>query len=110
MRLSSRTCSRWWPTRGRCSSSWRRTASRGGGGALAIVLDDTGTQADICRAAATTDSHFLDHFRQAQRLERLFAAAGTQFRSHTITSRAIASSYDDLLTVVAFFLDAAIDE
>ena len=78
--------------------------------ALAIVLDDTGTQADVCRTAATTDSHFLDHFGQAQRLERLFADAGTQFRSHTITSRAIASSYDDLLTVVAFFLDAAIDE
>jgi hypothetical protein len=78
--------------------------------ALAVVLDDTGTQADICREAARTDSHFLDHFGHAQHLERLFADAETQFRSHTVASRAIASSQDDLLTVVAFFLDAAVDE
>jgi hypothetical protein len=58
-------------------------------GALAVVLDDTGTQADICREAARTDPHFLDHFGHAQRLERLFADAGTPFRSHTIASRAI---------------------
>jgi hypothetical protein len=62
---------------------------------LAIVLDDTGTQADICRQAATTDRHFLDHFGHAQRVERLFATAGTPFRSHTIASRATARSYDD---------------
>ena len=86
------------------------TYSQPRAGALAVVLDDTGTQADICRGAAGTDSHFLDHFGHAQRIERLFAVAGTAFRSHTIASRAIASSYDDLLTVVAFFLDAAIDE
>jgi hypothetical protein len=81
-----------------------------GARALAVVLDDTGTQADICREAAKTDSHYLDHFGHAQQLERLFADAGTSFRSHTIASRAIASTYDDLLTVVAFFLDAAVDE
>lgn len=86
------------------------TYSQPRAGALAVALDDTGTQADICRQAARTDSHFLDHFGHAQRLERLFADAGTPFRSHTIASRAIASSYDDLLTIVAFFLDAAIDE
>ena len=44
------------------------TYSRPGAAALAIVLDDTGTQADICREAAKTDAHFLDHFGQAQRL------------------------------------------
>ena len=86
------------------------TSSQPRAGALAVVLDDAGTQADICREAARTDSHFLDHFGHAQRLERLFADAGTPVRSHTIVSRAIASSYEDLLTVVAFFLDAAIDE
>lgn len=77
---------------------------------LAIVLDDTGTQADICREAARTDRHFLDHFGQAQRLERLFSTARTPFRSHTIASRATVRSHDDLLTVVAFFLDAVVDD
>jgi hypothetical protein len=86
------------------------TYSQPRAGALAVVLDDTGMQADICREAAGTDPHFLDHFGHAHRIERLFAVAGTPFRSPTIASRAIASSYDDLLTVVAFFLDAAIDE
>ncbi len=86
------------------------TYSRSQAAWLAIVLDDTGTQADICREAANTDAHFLDHFGHAHRLERLFDAIGTPFRSHTIASRAIARSYEDLLTVVAFFLDAVIDE
>lgn len=86
------------------------TYSRPGAAALAIVLDDTGTQADICREAAKTDAHFLDHFGHAQRLERLLATAGTPFRSHKVESRAVCSSYDDVLAVVAFFLDAVIDE
>jgi len=86
------------------------TYSRPGAAALAIVLDDTGTQADICREAAKTDAHFLDHFGHAQRIERLFAVAGTPFRSHTVESRAVCSSYDDVLAVVAFFLDAVVDE
>ena len=86
------------------------TYSRPRAAALAIVLDDTGTQADICREAAKTDAHFLDHFGHAQRLERLLAAAGTPFRSHKVESRAVCSSYDDVLAVVAFFLDAVIDE
>ena len=86
------------------------TYSRPRAASLAIVLDDTGMQADICRDAARTDSHFLDHFGHAERLERLFAAAGTPFRSHTVASRAIASSHEDLLAIVAFFLDAVVDE
>ena len=86
------------------------TYSRPRAAALAIVLDDTGTQADICREAAKTDAHFLDHFGHAQRLERLLATTGTPFRSHKVESRAVCSSYDDVLAVVAFFLDAVIDE
>ena len=86
------------------------TYSRPRAAALAIVLDGTGTQADICREAAKTDAHFLDHFGHAQRLERLFATAGTPFRSHKVESHAVCSSYDDVLAVVAFFLDAVIDE
>lgn len=84
--------------------------SRPRAAALAIVLDDTGTQADICREAAETDVHFLDHFGHAQRLERLLATAGTPFRSHKVESHALCSSYEDVLTVVAFFLAAIIDE
>jgi len=90
------------------------TYSRPRAAVLAIVLDDTGTQADICREAAKADAH---HFGHAQRLERLLASAGTPFRSHTVESRAVCSSYDavcssydDVLAVVAFFLDAVIDE
>jgi len=86
------------------------TYSRPRAAALAIVLDDSGMQADICREAAKTDAHFLDHFGHAQRLERLFAADGTPFHSHKAESRAVCSSYDDVLAVVAFFLDAVIDE
>jgi hypothetical protein len=86
------------------------TYSRPRAAALAIVLDDTGTQADICREAAKTDGQFLDHFGHAQRLERLLATAGTPFRSHKVESRAVCSSYDDVLAVVAFFLDAVVDE
>ena len=86
------------------------TYSRPRAAALAIVLNDTGTQADICREAAETDVHFLDHFGHAQRLERLLATAGTPFRSHKVESRAVCSSYDDVLAVVAFFLDAVIDK
>jgi hypothetical protein len=86
------------------------TYTRPRAAALAVVLDDTGTQADICREAAKTDAHFLDHVGHAQRLERLLAGAGTPFRSHKVESRAVCSSYDDVLAVVAFFLDAVIDE
>jgi Methyltransferase domain len=86
------------------------TYSRPRAAALAIVLDDTGTQADICREAAKTDAHFLDHFGHAQRLERLLATAGTPFCSHKVESRAACSSYEDVLAVLAFFLDAVIDE
>ncbi len=59
---------------------------------------------------AKTDAHFLDHFGHAQRLESVFAAVGTPFRSHKAESRAVCSSYDDVLAVVAFFLDAVVDE
>jgi hypothetical protein len=86
------------------------TYSRPRAAALAIVLDDTGTQADICREAAKTDAHFLDHCEHAHRLERLLATAGTPCRSRKVETRAVCSSYDDVLAVVAFFLDAAIDE
>jgi hypothetical protein len=86
------------------------TYSRPRAAALAIVLDDTGTQADICREAAKKDAHLLEHFGHAQRLERLLATAGTPFRSHKVESRAVCSSYDDVLAVVAFFLDGIIDE
>ena len=79
---------------------------------LAIVLDDTGTQADICRAAARTDARFLDYFGHAQRLEALLAAAEIPASSHTTVTRAIAKSHHDLLTltVVAFYLNGVIDE
>lgn len=83
--------------------------SRPRAAALAIVLDDAGTQAGVCREAARTDPHFVDHFGHAERLERLFDATETQYRSHTVVSRAIARSYDDLVTIVAFFLDAVVD-
>jgi hypothetical protein len=79
-------------------------------GWLAIVLDDTGTQADICREAAKTDARFLNNFGQAQRLAPLLDAAGIRFSSHTIVTRAVAHSQDDLLAVVAFFLDGVVDE
>jgi hypothetical protein len=64
----------------------------------------------VCREAARTDPHFADHFGHAERLERLFDATETQYRSRTVVSRAIGRSYDDLVTIVAFFLDAVVDE
>jgi hypothetical protein len=79
-------------------------------GWLAIVLDDTGTQAEICREAAKTDARFLNHFGQARTLAPLLDAAGIRFSSHTIETRAVARSQDDLLTVVSFYLDGVIDE
>ena len=79
-------------------------------GWLAIVLDDTGTQADICREAAKTDPRFLNHFGQAQTLAPLLDAAGIRFSSHTIVTRAVAPSRDDLLAVVSFYLDGVVDE
>jgi len=79
-------------------------------GWLAIVLDDTGTQADICREAAKTDARFLNNFGQAQTLAPLLDAAGIRFSSHTIVTRAVARSQDDLLAVVAFYLDGVVDE
>ena len=77
---------------------------------LAIVLDDTGTQAEICREAANSDPHFLHHFGHAQRLESLLDSAGIHFSSHTVETRTVARSRDDLLMVVAFYLDGVIDE
>ncbi|MGN6168054.1 MAG: hypothetical protein ACTHQQ_07755, partial [Solirubrobacteraceae bacterium] len=56
-------------------------------GWLAIVLDDTGTQADICREAAKTNERFLNNFGHAQRLSPLLEAAGIAFSSHTIVTR-----------------------
>jgi hypothetical protein len=79
-------------------------------GWLAIVLDDTGTQADICREAAKTDPRFLNHFGQAQTLAPLLDEAGIPFSSHTIVTRAVARSRDDLLAVVAFYLDGIVDD
>ncbi len=79
-------------------------------GWLAIVLDDTGTQADICREAAKTDARFLNHFGQAQTLAPLLDAAGIRFSSHMIVTRAVARSQDDLLAVVSFYLDGVVDE
>lgn len=79
-------------------------------GWLAIVLDDTGTQADICREAAKTDARFLNNFGQAQILAPMLDAAGISFSSHTIVTRAVARSQDDLLAVVAFYLDGVVDE
>ena len=79
-------------------------------GWLAIVLDDTGTQADICREAAKTDARFLNHFGQAQTLAPLLDAAGIRFSSHTIVTRAVARSEDDLRAVVSFYLDGVVDE
>ena len=79
-------------------------------GWLAIVLDDSGTQADICREAAKTDARFLNNFGQAQQLAPLLDAAGIGFSSHTIETRAVARSRDDLLSVVAFYLDGVIDD
>ena len=78
-------------------------------GWLVIVLDDTGTQADICREAAKTDPRFLNHFGQAQTLAPLLDAAGIRFSSHTIVTRAVARSRDDLLAVVSFYLDGVVD-
>ena len=77
---------------------------------LAIVLDDTGTQAEICREAATSDPHFLNYFGHAQRLESLLDSAGIPFSAHTVVTRAVTRSHDDLLMVVAFYLDGVIDE
>lgn len=37
-------------------------------------------------------------------------AAGISFSSHTAVTRAVARSQDDLLAVVAFFLDGIVDE
>ena len=79
-------------------------------GWLAIVLDDTGTQAEICREAAKTDARFLNHFGQAQTLAPLLDAAGIRFSSHTIVTRAVARNRDDLLAVVSFYLDGVVDE
>jgi hypothetical protein len=79
-------------------------------GWLAIVQDDTGSEAHICREAATTDARYLNHFGRAQRLSSLLEAVGIGFASHTIVTRAIARSHDDLLTVVAFYLDGVVDE
>lgn len=79
-------------------------------GWLAIVLDDSGMQADICREAAKTDARFLNNFGQAQRLTPLLDAAGIGFSSHTVETRAVARSRDDLLSVVAFYLDGVIDD
>ena len=78
-------------------------------GWLVIVLDNTGTQADICREAAKTDPRFLNHFGQAQTLAPLLDAAGIRFSSHTIVTRAVARSRDDLLAVVSFYLDGVVD-
>jgi len=61
---------------------------------LAIVLDDTGTQAEICREAANSDPHFLHYFGHAQRLESLLDSAGIPFSSHTVVTRAVARSHD----------------
>lgn len=79
-------------------------------GWLAIVLDDTGTQADICRQAAKTDARFLNYFGHAQRLSPLLDAAGIAFSSHRIVTRAVARSQDDLLALVGFYLDGVVDE
>lgn len=79
-------------------------------GWLAIVLDDTGTQADVCREAAKTDGRFLNHFGQAQQLSPLLDAAGIRFSSHKVVTRAVVRSQDDLLAVVAFYLDGVVDE
>jgi hypothetical protein len=84
--------------------------SQPGAGWLAIVLDDTGTQADICREAAKTDARFLNNFGQAQILARLLDAAGIRFSSHAIVTRAVARSQNDLLAVVVFYLDGVVDE
>lgn len=84
--------------------------SRPRAGWLAIVLDDSGTQADICREAAKHDARFLDNFGHAQRLAPLLETAGIAFSSHTIVTRAIARSQDDLLAVVGFYLDGVVDE
>ncbi len=71
---------------------------------LAIVLDDTGAQADICREAANSDPHFLRYLDHAQGLESLLDSAGIHLFSHTAATRAVACSHDDLLMVVAFYL------
>jgi hypothetical protein len=84
--------------------------SQPGAGWLAIVLDDTGTQADICREAAKTDERFLNNFGHAQRLAPMLDAAGIAFSSHTVVTRAVARSHDDLLAVVGFYLDGVIDD
>lgn len=84
--------------------------SRPRAGWLAIVLDDTGTQAEICREAAKTDVRFLNHFGQAQGLAPMLDAAGISFSSHRVVTRAVARSQDDLLAVVAFYLDGVVDE
>jgi Methyltransferase domain len=84
--------------------------SRPRAGWLAIVLDDSGTQADICREAAKNDARFLNNFGQAQRIAPLLDAAGISLSSHTIETRAVARSRDDLLSVVAFYLDGVIDD
>ena len=73
-------------------------------------LDDTGTQAEICRDAANSDPHFLHYFGHAHRLESLLDSAGIPFSSHTVVTRAVARSHDDLLMVIAFYLDGVIDE
>lgn len=78
-------------------------------GWLAIVLDDGGTDAEICRDAAKTDVRFLKHFG-ARQLSPLLIAAGIRFTSHKVVTRAVARSRDDLLAVVAFYLDGVVDE